>query len=236
MQVAEEHSHSNEHGHEGHECGPDCTGHAHDQHDHSHEHSHGKKAHGHSHGHKHDDAVTSVSITMDGVMDLEKVNYWLGALIELRSEDLYRFKGVLSIADFDRRFVFQVGTPQRAAPLGRAEAVGLLLDKGKPPRQSRPQDPPRRASTCSLKACLTAPGNKVRGASARWFSSARTWTRRSSGKASQSAWYLRHRSLLDCPRLSWTEHTARKRNMLNREGNEAGKNHARGVSEYLIRK
>ena len=140
-QVAEEHSHSNEHGHEGHECGPDCTGHAHDQHDHSHEHSHDEKVHGHSHGHKHDDAVTSVSITMDGVMDLEKVNYWLGALIELRSEDLYRFKGVLSIADFDRRFVFQVGTPQRAAPLGRAEAVGLLLDKAKPPPTEPPPGP-----------------------------------------------------------------------------------------------
>ncbi len=38
-----------------------------------------------------------------------QVNYFLSALIELKSNDLYRMKGVLAIRDFDRRFVFQVG-------------------------------------------------------------------------------------------------------------------------------
>ncbi len=30
-------------------------------------------------------------------------------MIEVKSNDLYRMKGVLSIKDFDKRFVFQVG-------------------------------------------------------------------------------------------------------------------------------
>ncbi len=36
-----------------------------------------------------------------------QVNYWLGGLIEVKSNDLYRMKGVLAIKDFDKRFVFQ---------------------------------------------------------------------------------------------------------------------------------
>lgn len=39
---------------------------------------------------------------------LAQVNYWLGGLIEVQSNDLYRMKGVLAIKDFDKRFVFQV--------------------------------------------------------------------------------------------------------------------------------
>jgi hypothetical protein len=37
-----------------------------------------------------------------------QVNTWLGALLQLRGEDLYRMKGILSIDGYDRRFVFQV--------------------------------------------------------------------------------------------------------------------------------
>ena len=37
-----------------------------------------------------------------------QVNYWLGGLVEVKSADLYRMKGVLAIKDFERRFVFQV--------------------------------------------------------------------------------------------------------------------------------
>ncbi|EFN50618.1 hypothetical protein CHLNCDRAFT_28926, partial [Chlorella variabilis] len=33
-----------------------------------------------------------------------QVNYWLGGLIEVKSNDLYRMKGVLAIKDFDKRF------------------------------------------------------------------------------------------------------------------------------------
>lgn len=83
------------HNHHDHECGPDCTheGHHHHHDDHHH--------------HHHGDDVSSVSITIKGNMDLDKVNYWLGGLIEIKSNDIYRMKGVLAIKDFDRRFVFQ---------------------------------------------------------------------------------------------------------------------------------
>lgn len=36
-----------------------------------------------------------------------QVNYWLGGLMEVKSNDLYRMKGVLAIKDFPARFVFQ---------------------------------------------------------------------------------------------------------------------------------
>ena len=37
-----------------------------------------------------------------------QVNYWLGALIADRGDDLYRMKGVIAIRDFPDTFVFQV--------------------------------------------------------------------------------------------------------------------------------
>ena len=81
------------HKHDDHECaGADCT---HESHDH------------HHHHHHHGDDVSSVSIELKGNMDLDKVNYWLGGLIEVKSNDLYRYKGILAIQDFERRFVYQ---------------------------------------------------------------------------------------------------------------------------------
>ncbi|PRW21134.1 putative GTP-binding -like isoform A [Chlorella sorokiniana] len=130
-----EHSHSYSHDHEcsGADCSHESHSHSHSHahshdHDHSHEHEHehshassssgsdhecsgaGCSHHSHSHGHSHqhhDDAVSSVSISIEGDMDLDKVNYWLGGLMEVKSNDLYRMKGVLAIKDFPARFVFQ---------------------------------------------------------------------------------------------------------------------------------
>ena len=127
--VVEEPSHSHSHGHEeshGHShageeetCDkPDCDD---PTHSHSHSHSHGGDAkaeadaecevcgeHGHSHSHHtHDDSVTSVSLTMDGEVDLDLVNDWLGMLLNDRWQDLFRMKGVLAIEGCDDRYVFQ---------------------------------------------------------------------------------------------------------------------------------
>ena len=94
----ESHAH-HDHDHD-HECsGADCTHESHDAHHHDHHHDH--------HHHHHGDDVSSVAIEIGGNMNLDKVNYWLGGLIEVKSNDLYRFKGVLAIDGFDRRFVFQ---------------------------------------------------------------------------------------------------------------------------------
>lgn len=80
--------------------------HEHEHHEHEHhEHSHAHDAH--AHDHHHDDEVQSVSLEFEGNMDLDKVNYFLEALMQVRGDDLYRMKGVLSMEGFDRRFVFQ---------------------------------------------------------------------------------------------------------------------------------
>ncbi|KAF5826553.1 CobW/HypB/UreG, nucleotide-binding domain-containing protein [Dunaliella salina] len=129
------HEHSHEHEHCS-ECGHDHApgephGHSH-SHDHSHEHSHShshadhshashshEHSHSHSHNVKHDDKVNSVAIRLEGNMDLDKINYSLGLLLETRAEDMYRIKGLLSIHGSDYRYVFQgvhtifEGTPDR---------------------------------------------------------------------------------------------------------------------------
>jgi len=148
----EAHSHSHnkstetEEEEEDHECGPGCThsshnhshDHSHEAHSHSHDHSGG---HSHEHDHVHDDSVTSVSLTVDGDLDLDQVNYWLGGLLEIKSNDMYRMKGVLAIDGFDRRFVFQgvhmlfEGMPDRVWKDGeerksRMVFIGKDLDAG----------------------------------------------------------------------------------------------------------
>lgn len=109
------------HGEPGHVCGGGHDhdhGHGHDRdHDHGHEHEHGHEHHEHGHGHghsqpdhpprSHTDGVSTVAITLPGELDLELVNMWLGALVDVRAEDLYRFKGVLAVRGFPARYVFQ---------------------------------------------------------------------------------------------------------------------------------
>lgn len=63
--------------------------------------------HDHDHGHKHDSGVSSVSIVCEGTLDLDEINEWMGKLVNERSEDIYRMKGVLSVDGFDERYVFQ---------------------------------------------------------------------------------------------------------------------------------
>ncbi|GLJ12430.1 hypothetical protein SUGI_0190800 [Cryptomeria japonica] len=78
----------------------------HDDHHHDHKHDHENK-HAHKHSHLHDSGVSSVSIVCDGTLDLDEINEWMGKLVNERSEDLYRMKGVLSVDGFDERYVFQ---------------------------------------------------------------------------------------------------------------------------------
>jgi G3E family GTPase len=103
------HSHSHDHDHDHGECAPGCTN---PDHDHSHDHSHAKPMH--------NDKVTSFSISVEGDMDLDKLNFTMGALLQSRGEDLYRMKGILSIRGLPERYVFQgvhmlfEGSPERA--------------------------------------------------------------------------------------------------------------------------
>lgn len=57
--------------------------------------------------HEHSDEITSVGITTPGDLDVKKFNAWLSMLLQIQGPDIYRMKGVLSIKDESRRFVFQ---------------------------------------------------------------------------------------------------------------------------------
>ncbi|CAM6129969.1 unnamed protein product [Calypogeia fissa] len=104
-----EQEHGHEHSHHEHEhehAHHDDHDHDHDHHaeGHSHDHEHD---HDHDHDHTHDPGVSSVSIVCGGNVDVDKVNDWLEALLSENQDNIYRMKGVLSIDNFDSRFVFQ---------------------------------------------------------------------------------------------------------------------------------
>ena len=108
----EEHSHS--HSHSDSESSHSEHSHSHSEshsHSHSHTHNHGHDHnHNHGHDHVHDDHVSSVSASVTGDLDIEKLNSFLGGLVSLVGPDLYRYKGICAMAGEDARFVFQVIT------------------------------------------------------------------------------------------------------------------------------
>ena len=59
------------------------------------------------HSHTHDQSVTSVGITIEEPLDLERFNKWIGTLLRTEGANIFRMKGILNFKDVDRRFVFQ---------------------------------------------------------------------------------------------------------------------------------
>lgn len=57
--------------------------------------------------HEHDESVYSVALVEPGAVDGEKLNRWLGKLLQTQGPDIFRMKGILNVAGEDRRFVFQ---------------------------------------------------------------------------------------------------------------------------------
>jgi G3E family GTPase len=66
--------------------------------------------------HLHDLTVTSVGIEVEGDLDLDRLNAWLGELLRERGVDIFRSKGILAVDGWDERYVFQ--------------GVHMLLDGG----------------------------------------------------------------------------------------------------------
>eukprot|EP00798_Chlamydomonas_sp_ICE-L_P029166 gene29166-32388_t len=136
------HAHSHDHKHEdsngcsGSDCTDESHNHRHDDctdesHNHGHEHSHSEAAPVKK---MHNDKVTSVSLEFDGDMDLEMY------LLDNRSEDIFRMKGLLSIAGSDDRYVYHgvhmlfEGAPDRKWKEGEKRTckmvfIGKDLDK-----------------------------------------------------------------------------------------------------------
>ena len=57
--------------------------------------------------HEHDDRVTSTSSKFVGALNVNKLERWIGELMQSKGEDLFRYKGVLAVKGMDRKFVFQ---------------------------------------------------------------------------------------------------------------------------------
>lgn len=57
--------------------------------------------------HEHDEEVSSVGFSVAGDLDQKKLNNWLRDLLMKKGPDIFRMKGVLSIAGESQRFVFQ---------------------------------------------------------------------------------------------------------------------------------
>jgi G3E family GTPase len=57
--------------------------------------------------HEHDQTVTSVGFEVAGDLDGERLNDWLSTLLREQGTDIFRSKGILSIAGDPARYVFQ---------------------------------------------------------------------------------------------------------------------------------
>ncbi|MFN7543273.1 MAG: CobW family GTP-binding protein [Acidobacteriota bacterium] len=57
--------------------------------------------------HEHDEEVSSVGITTPGDLDSKRFNSWMSELLQNRGTDIFRMKGIVSIAGRPERFVFQ---------------------------------------------------------------------------------------------------------------------------------
>ena len=82
-----------------------------DDHDHDHHHDHGDgHHHGHSHGglkHYHDEEMQSISMKTDTPLDPDKFFPFIQNLVQVEGPNILRCKGILSLKDDPRRFVFQ---------------------------------------------------------------------------------------------------------------------------------
>jgi G3E family GTPase len=58
-------------------------------------------------GHTHDAEIGSVGIHLDGAVDGDRLDKWIGALLREKGNDIFRMKGILNIEGSDNRFVFQ---------------------------------------------------------------------------------------------------------------------------------
>ncbi|MDQ3003733.1 MAG: GTP-binding protein, partial [Fibrobacterota bacterium] len=100
--------------------------------------------------HGHDEAVTSVGIDRLGDLQSDKLNAWLSNLLQTKGQDIFRMKGVLSIKEDNRRYVFQGvhmlldAKPDR--PWGDDERRNRLIFIGR--------NLDRKAITSSFEACL----------------------------------------------------------------------------------
>lgn len=125
-----------EHGHEEH----GCCGHDHGEHEHHHAHDgHHEEGHccghdhahhdgcccgGHHHHHHHDDDVKSFVFRSTRPFSAEKLEGFLGDVIQIYGPKMLRYKGVLNMQGTDRKVIFQGVHQMMGSDLGPKWAQG----------------------------------------------------------------------------------------------------------------
>ena len=61
----------------------------------------------HGHEHNHGEEVASLSFSTDRPVDPDKFQKWMGALLQLKGQDILRSKGILAIDGAPKRYVYQ---------------------------------------------------------------------------------------------------------------------------------
>lgn len=56
--------------------------------------------------HEHDTSVTSLGISVEGEVDVDKLNRWIDVLLKEKGTDIYRAKGILAVQHMKSKFVF----------------------------------------------------------------------------------------------------------------------------------
>ncbi len=92
---ADEHEHDHDHDHEhGEHCG--------------HDHAHGEACNHHDHHHSHHtDDIAAFVFKSERAFDPERLDQFLGSMVQVFGPQMLRYKGVLSMSGADRKVVFQ---------------------------------------------------------------------------------------------------------------------------------
>jgi G3E family GTPase len=78
--------------------------------------------------HEHDDDISSFVFRATRPLDLEKIEDFLSAMVQVHGASLMRYKGILSIQDFDKRVVFQGVHMLMGSDLGAPWADGEVRE------------------------------------------------------------------------------------------------------------
>merc|ERR1712087_175623 len=85
--------------------------------------------------HEHDASVYSVGWKLPGMLNMERTNTWIANLLRDKGMDIYRMKGILSMAGCDDKYVYQgvhmLFTGEVLEPWGDAPRVNSLIFIGK---------------------------------------------------------------------------------------------------------
>jgi G3E family GTPase len=113
------HDHDHDHSHCDHDHGHCDHEHAHDHgHDHAHAHDHGHDHdpatctnpdhhHGHAHKPAHNDNIGAFVFKSDKPFDPERLEEFLGGVVQVYGPDLLRYKGILYMKGINKRMLFQ---------------------------------------------------------------------------------------------------------------------------------